>query len=91
MLNRTPIAKNWENRRISAYSHIARLPYKNPARIALFGHRVYEKKINVKKRKFWNVKSTMMKDINKILNQENYCELCNKKIRLSAKKNYEIG
>ena len=72
----------WKKRRRNAYSHISRLPYDNPARIVLFGHR--NEVQNVKKRRFYNVKRTMMKDI-RDMNVGTYCNLCDRKyVRLST-------
>ena len=73
------IDKIWQKRRINAYSHIARLPFENPARITLLGIMIYDS--GGPKRKFANVKRTMMKDINKYLSESTYCNLCDKKIR----------
>ena len=73
------VDKIWRKRRINAYSHIARLPYDNPARVVLLGKMIHS--ANGPKRKFANVKRTMMKDINKFLNESTYCNLCDKKIR----------
>ena len=66
-------------RRINTYSHISRLPYSNPVRIVLFGKPIYNS--NVTRRRFCNVKSTMMKDINNYLDESTYCNLCDRKIR----------
>ena len=53
IMNMEPIEELWRKRRRNAYSHIARLPYDNPARIVLFGNRNNVQ--NIKKRKFYNV------------------------------------
>ena len=76
------INERWTKKRLTAYTHIARLPFDNPARVALYGQT--RKEENVEERRFFTVKSTMMRDIKKILKVENYCELCNKKIRNEA-------
>ena len=73
------VKDRWMKRRIQAYSHISRLPYKNPARIVLLGKMSW--KSSKRQRKFFNVKRTMMKDINKYLNESTYCNLCDRKIR----------
>ena len=55
--------------------------YDNPARIVLFGKMIYASTSH--KRKFFNVKRTMMKDIGKYFNESTYCNLCDRKIRSS--------
>ena len=79
MLGCDSVNELWTKKRLTAYTHIARLPFNNPARVALYGRTHKDK--NVKNRRFFTVKSTMMKEIKKILKVENYCELCNKKIK----------
>ena len=75
ILGREPIEDTWRRRRLNAYSHIARLPlYDNPARIVLYGKPTY--KMNGRRRRFANVKRTMMKDINKVYDESTYCNLC---------------
>ena len=69
----------WRKRRINAYIHISRLPYENPARIVLFGKKIYQ--THGYKRKFFNVKRTMMKDLRKRLNAATYCNLCDRKTK----------
>ena len=79
MLQVDSIEDIWRKRRMNAYSHIARLPYKNPARITLFGKMVYHS--HGHKRRFFNVKRTMMKDLKKCLNEATYCNLCDRRMK----------
>ena len=79
ILGRDPIEDTWRRKRLNAYSHIARLPYDNPARIVLYGKPTY--KMNGRRRRFANVKRTMMKDINKIYDESTYCNLCDRRMR----------
>ena len=79
ILNVDTLKEMWRKRRMRAISHIARLPYDNPARITMFGHPIIRKKC--KERKFENVKSTTMKTIKKVLNEEEFCNLCDRNIR----------
>ena len=79
ILDRELIEDTWRKRRLNAYSHMARLPYDNPARIVAFGTLVCE--TSGRKRKFVNVKRTMMKDINEIFDESTYCNLCDRRTR----------
>ena len=72
-------ANIWKKRRMSVANHIARLPYDNPARIALYGKPMYIN--NTKNRKFKTVKETIYKEINEKLNKDTYCNLCDRKFR----------
>ena len=80
ILNVKSIESLWKKKRITSYSHIARLPFDNPARIILYGRYTKESE-HANKRKFFNLKRNMMKDINSILDVETYCNLCDRKIR----------
>ena len=79
MLDVDTVDKMWKKRRMNAYSHIARLPYDNRARIVLFGKQIH--KFRGTSRRFFNIKRTMMKDIGKIYDESTYCNLCNRRVR----------
>ena len=73
------IHEQWKRKRLNAVSHIASLPYDNPARIVLFGSPIFRTK--VKKRRFKTLNKSLMDDVNEILNNDTYCNLCNRKFR----------
>ena len=79
IMNTKSIEKIWNDRRMTSYSHIARLPYDNPARIVLFGR--MENDTYKQKRKHFNLKRNMMKDIRQFMDTETFCNLCDRKIR----------
>ena len=88
ILNVNSVETLWKKRRITSYSHIARLPFDNPARIILYGKHDNERKY-MNKRKFFNLKRNMMKDINSLLDVETYCMLCDRRIRNTSLHKYK--
>ena len=71
---------------MNAYSHIARLPYDNPARIILFGKLINRMK-GIRRRQFFNIKRTMMKDLKKEYDESTFCNLCDRKKRRTTTQN----
>ena len=79
ILGITTIDEVWSGRNLNATSHISRLPFRNTARVVLFGKPRYIKKI--KPRKYMTVKESLMKEVHKWLTNDTLCRLCDRKIR----------